>query len=110
MDKDLSELEQLAEGTHADLQDKPKKKSEREVNGLSKVAEQNGDGVKGGVSAEALTVQSSSTAALSEAQTASAKQLSNRAKLQEQQMNSKVNQDLFYQMGPDQDDKEHSPD
>jgi len=25
MDKDLNELEQLAEGTHADLQEKPKK-------------------------------------------------------------------------------------
>lgn len=35
MDKDLNELEQLAEGTHADLQEKPKKQGlNREVNGL----------------------------------------------------------------------------
>ena len=34
MDKDLNELEQLAEGTHADLQEKPKKQADRERNGL----------------------------------------------------------------------------
>lgn len=39
----------------------------------------------------------------------SAKQSSNRTNLQEQQMSQKVNQDLFYQMPEEQDEKEQSP-
>ena len=43
MDKDLNELEQLAEGTHADLQEKQKKQSNRDINGLSPELKENGD-------------------------------------------------------------------
>ena len=39
----LNELEQLAEGTHADLQEKPKKQVNREVNGLSADLKENGE-------------------------------------------------------------------
>lgn len=43
MDKDLNELEQLADETHADLQEKPKKGANKEVNGLPVDVKENGE-------------------------------------------------------------------
>ena len=109
MDKDLNELEQLAEGTHADLQEKPKKQVNREVNGLAEDVKENGEKDLTTVSTDQPTAASQntiSTSTLNEAQTMSAKQSNNRASLQEQQMASKVNQDLFYQAPAEQDEKE----
>ena len=109
MDKDLNELEQLAEGTHADLQEKPKKQVNREVNGLAEDVKENGEKDLATLSTDQPTAASQntiSTSTLNEAQTMSAKQSNNRANLQEQQMASKVNQDLFYQAPVEQDEKE----
>lgn len=98
----MKELEQLAEGTHAELQDKPKKAGVRDINGASDDFKENGIDALGGQSMDALTTSASqagtSQVTLHEAQTMSAKQPSNRETLKEQQMTQKVNQDLFYQM------------
>lgn len=82
MDKDLNELEQLAEGTHADLQEKPKKGASKEVNGMA--VESNGNEDLATDSMVTLATDSqvaTSAATLSEVQTMSAKQPSNRATL-----------------------------
>lgn len=113
MDKDLNELEQLADETHADLQEKPKKQTNRDVNGLSADLKENGEKDPTTASTDVLTQASqnaTSTTTLNEASNMSAKQSNNRASLQEQQMTTKVNQDLFYQMPADQDEKQQSPD
>jgi hypothetical protein len=70
MDKDLNELEQLAEGTHADLQEKPKKQVNRDVNGLSADLKENGEKDFATTSTDVLTQASTnavSTTTLSEA-------------------------------------------
>lgn len=70
MDKDLNELEQLAEGTHADLQEKPKKQSNRDINGLSAELKENGDKDLTTASTDVLTQASTnaiSTTTLNEA-------------------------------------------
>ena len=70
MDKDLNELEQLAEGTHADLQEKPKKQGIRDVNGLSAELKENGDKDLTIASTDVLTqasVNAVSTTTLNEA-------------------------------------------
>jgi len=70
MDKDLNELEQLAEGTHADLQEKPKKQVNRDVNGLSTDLKENGDKDFATTSTDVLTQASTnaiSTTTLNEA-------------------------------------------
>ena len=110
MDQDLNELEQLAEGTHADLQEKPKKQADRERNGLPTDPKQGLEAISSTDVMTQATQHSASGTLASEKQAASVKQAANRASLQEQQMSSKVNQDLFYQGAQDQDGKEHSPD
>lgn len=62
MDKDLNELEQLADETHADLQEKPKKASTREVNGLASDVKENGEEDLGMASIEVTTHASLNTA------------------------------------------------
>ena len=72
----------MAEGTHADLQEKPKKAAAKEVNGQPDDLQENGLDAKSN-SIDALT-HATSAATLSDAQTMSAKQPINRATLQEQ--------------------------
>jgi hypothetical protein len=102
MDEDLKELEQLAEGTHAELQEKPKKITTNPLNGASDDFKENGIDALGGQSVGDMTTLASQAGAsnvtLHEAQTMTAKQPSNRETLKENQMTQKVNQDLFYQM------------
>lgn len=86
MDKDLNELEQLADETHADLQEKPKKQTNRDVNGLSSDLKENGEKDPTTASIDVLTQASqnaTSTTTLNEASNMSAKQSNNRASLQE---------------------------
>ena len=98
-EQDLKELEQLAEGTHVDLQDKPKKTPIKEVNGVQDDFKENSPDKIGSLSMDAITqasVATTSAATLQDVQTMSAKQPNNRETLKEQQMTQKVNQDLFY--------------
>ena len=106
----MNELEQLAEGTHADLQDKPKKTAPKEVNGATDDFKENGVGALGNNSMDTLTdpsLASTSAATLHDVQMMSGAkpQTANRETLKEQQISQKVNQDLFYQM-PDEDNQE----
>lgn len=87
MDKDLNELEQLADETHADLQEKPKKQTNRDLNGLSADLKENGEKDLTTASTDQLTQASTnavSTTTLNDAQNMSGKQTNNRANLQEQ--------------------------
>ena len=107
--QDLEELEQLAEGTHVDLQEKPKKTPPKERNGAQDDFKENSFEKSidklGATSMDALTqasVATASAATLQDVQTMSAKQSNNRETLKESQMTQKVNQDLFYQMQDDE--------
>ena len=66
MDKDLNELEQLAEGTHADLQEKPKKSPIKELNGGPDDFKENGVEPIGKESIDTLTQVSGPTNASSQ--------------------------------------------
>lgn len=114
MDQDLNELEQLAEGTHADLQEKPKKQSVNPLNGNPVDLKENGDEdlAKPSIDATTHASNTTSTATLNvdeKSVASTAKPSNNLANLHDQQMSQKVNQDLFYQMPDEEENNDASP-
>ena len=92
MDMDLQELEDLAQGTHDDLQETPKKTSADHVNGQVEDNKENTTELSAKQTDETLTQASKlDSAPQNDAQQMAAKQSENRQSLLEQQMESKVN-------------------